>query len=144
MEVVVDTNIVFSAMLNIDSSIAQILLFNKTEINFYSCNFLKFEIAKHRLRIIKLTGYSEIQFAEIEFLVTKNIQFLNHELIDDEIMSKSKELLIDVDLDDVPFLAMAKNLNAKLWTGDKKLIKGLKKKGFNDIVSTEDLASIKD
>jgi predicted nucleic acid-binding protein len=59
-------------------------------------------------------------------------------------MSKSKELLIDVDLDDVPFLAMAKNLNAKLWTGDKKLIKGLKKKGFNDIVSTEDLASIKD
>ena len=69
---------------------------------------------------------------------------MNHELIDDEIMSKSKELLIDVDLDDVPFLAMAKNLNAKLWTGDKKLIKGLKKKGFNDIVSTEDLASIKD
>ena len=35
------------------------------------------------------------------------------------------------------------NTNCKLWTGDKKLINGLKKKNYHDILTTNDLLSIR-
>jgi predicted nucleic acid-binding protein len=45
----------------------------------------------------------------------------------------------DVDLDDIPFVAFSFCLKCKVWTGDKKLIKGLKENGFDKIVTTNDL-----
>lgn len=35
----------------------------------------------------------------------------------------------DVDEYDAPFIALSLELEAPLWTGDKKLIKGLERKG---------------
>jgi len=36
----------------------------------------------------------------------------------------------DIDESDTPFVALTIELKALLWTGDKKLKEGLKKKGF--------------
>ena len=139
MKIIVDTNIVFSALLNIDSRIAQVLLLEDKNLHFFSCDFLKFEIAKHKNKILKITKYSETQFSELEYLVTKNIHFQNHHLINPKILSKAEELIKDIDIDDAPFLALAISLKAQLWTGDKKLVKGLQNKGFNSIISTEEI-----
>lgn len=139
MKVVVDTNIVFSALLNIDSRIARVLLYNEKEVHFFSCDFLKFEIAKHKQKILKLTHYSETQFSEIEFLVTKNIHFQNHNLINPKILVKSEDMLRGIDIDDAPFLALALSLKAKLWTGDRKLANGLLKQGYSNIISTAEI-----
>lgn len=38
---------------------------------------------------------------------------------------------MDVDAKDTPFAALAIELDAPLWTGDKKLVLGLRKKGFD-------------
>ncbi len=62
MRVVVDTNVVFSAILNIDSQIARILLYSANHFEFYSCELLKLEILKHKSKILKITGYSENEF----------------------------------------------------------------------------------
>ncbi|MCF8371489.1 MAG: hypothetical protein K9H64_07695 [Bacteroidales bacterium] len=47
MRVVIDTNIAFSAILNSNGRFAQILLRSKSGINFYSTEYLLFEINEH-------------------------------------------------------------------------------------------------
>ena len=42
-----------------------------------------------------------------------------------------------VDLKDTPFVALAIELNAMLWTGDKKLIEGLSKLDFQNFYKLE-------
>jgi hypothetical protein len=37
---------------------------------------------------------------------------------------------------------LTKNLKAKLWTGDKELIKGLKSKKFKEIITTGEILEI--
>jgi len=130
---------VFSAMLNIDSRIARILLFSGNHFEFYSCEFLKIEIAKHKNKILSITKYSQNDFLEIEYLVTKNIHFINHMLIDPSIISNAEKTLAQVDIDDTPFLALSKYLKADLWTGDKKLINALIKHGYKNVCTTEQL-----
>lgn len=130
MKIIVDTNIVFSAILNINSKIGRILLFSGNKFDFYSCDFLKLEIAKHKKKILKITTYSEDELFELEFLVTKNIKFVNHYLIDEKLLANAENALKNIDINDAPFLALAKETNTKLWTGDKKLANGLIKGGF--------------
>ncbi len=47
MRIVVDTNIVFSAILNTNSKISKIILQPKSKLNFYSTDQLQNEIAEH-------------------------------------------------------------------------------------------------
>ena len=42
-------------------------------------------------------------------------------------------------MDDLPFVALTIYLDGLLWTGDKKLLKGLAVKGFEKTISTEEL-----
>jgi predicted nucleic acid-binding protein len=42
----------------------------------------------------------------------------------------------DVDLKDLIFVALCLEKNCVLWTGDKKLIKGLERVGYHNIVTT--------
>jgi predicted nucleic acid-binding protein len=46
-------------------------------------------------------------------------------------------------MDDIAFLALAELLGTKLWTGDKKLLKGLVKKGFSNFTTTEELYQLR-
>jgi predicted nucleic acid-binding protein len=59
MRIVVDTNIVFSAILNTNSKIGKILLHPGRRFNFYSTQQLLNEIEEHRVKLILLSGYSE-------------------------------------------------------------------------------------
>ena len=48
MKVVVDTNIVFSAILNPQSNIGQTLLNKDNKLQFYSVNYLLIELNNHQ------------------------------------------------------------------------------------------------
>ena len=62
MKIVVDTNIVFSAILNTQSRIGQILIIGSEYFEYYSVGLLKLEIIKHKLKILKFTGYTDLFF----------------------------------------------------------------------------------
>lgn len=54
MRVVVDTNIVFSAILNTESRIALVLFQSKSDLNFYATEQLLNEIKEHKDKIQSL------------------------------------------------------------------------------------------
>lgn len=138
-KIVVDTNILFSTLLNTDSRIAQILFNGRPFYDFYAPEYVRTEIFEHKERLIQLTGISENEFLELYELVIKNVNVLYHSLIPAKIYLKAEKLCRSIDIDDTVFIAVTEFLKGRLWTGDKKLMNGLALKGFTKMVKTEDL-----
>ncbi|MFQ6044304.1 MAG: PIN domain-containing protein [Candidatus Poribacteria bacterium] len=53
MKVIVDSNIIFSALLSKDNT-SRMVLFSPN-FEFFSCNFLMVEIFEHKERIVKIS-----------------------------------------------------------------------------------------
>jgi predicted nucleic acid-binding protein len=139
MKIIVDTNIVFSALLNSDSKIGRLLLDTRGKFHFYSCKYLQKEIIRHTDKIKQHSGLTDYELAELITLVESRIFFLDEELLPPNIIEQAKALVADVDFDDFAFVATAQHLDGWLWTGDKKLSLGLRQKGYSRTVSTADL-----
>jgi predicted nucleic acid-binding protein len=137
MRIVVDTNIVFSAILNTNSKIGTILLHPKSGHNFYSTYQLLNEVEVHRNKIKKLSGYTDEQLIRIVSLITNKIRFISPQLIHNNTFSYAESLTADVDIDDTEFVALTEHIKGKLWSGDKRLVKGLTSKNWNKFVTTE-------
>ena len=140
MKIIVDANIVFSAILNTNNRIAQILIYENPKFQFYSCDYLQTEILKHREKLLKLTNLSLGELLELENFITHNITFINEHLLPEKLIEETQILLQNIDPFDVPFVALANHLDAKLWTGDKKLYNPLKEQNFKNIISTIELS----
>lgn len=141
---IVDTNIVFSTILNPNSSVGEILLNSRDCITFYAPAFLRLELNKHRKKLIRLTGLSDEQLEELKLIALSRIQVINEELIPFRIWRESARILREIDSDDAPFLASSKYLNEYLWTGDKVLHEGLISMGYNKVVYTEEIRKIRE
>ncbi|MBN2484638.1 MAG: hypothetical protein JXB34_01560 [Bacteroidales bacterium] len=128
--VVVDTNLIFSALIPKASRIREILFENN--LRFYSPNFLIAEIYKHKSKLIKNSKLSESEIYLYFNSIIEKIKFIPTEYIGIESRQKAYDLCKDVDVKDIPFLALAIDLNVPLWTGDRKLKDGLKTKGYNN------------
>lgn len=125
MKLVVDTNVVFSAVLNSNSRIARILIAGKRHFEFSSCVFLHTELLKHRPKLRTLTGLSSAELDEVISKVTANIHFVDEMSLSARLLLDTERVLASSDLKDVPFVALARKQRAKLWTGDKALVRGL-------------------
>ncbi len=79
---------------------------------------------------------------EAEFQVCKDITFISEEQIKESAWLLAEKLVAGVDPKDIHYVAYAKHFRCKIWSGDKQLIKGLAKKGFNDFFTTEMLHSL--
>jgi predicted nucleic acid-binding protein len=139
MKIVVDTNIVFSALLNSESKIGQLIIIGSKYFNYYSIGLLKEEIEEHKEKIIKISGLSKQQFLNSYEIITNRIKFIDEILISEDSVVKANDLVGDIDADDTLFVALTNQIKGKLWTGDKKLVSGLEKKNYSRIISTNDL-----
>lgn len=142
MRVVIDTNIAFSAILNTNSKISKIILQPRSNLNLYSTIQLENELAEHWNKLKKLSKYSEIELHRAVSLIKNKIKFINVELIPRIIFAKAEELTKNVDIDDTEFVALTEHIRGKLWTGDKELIKGMKRQKWNTLISTDELYKI--
>jgi len=143
MKIVVDTNIIFSALLSSNNTIGNLLFNSDKHFEFYTCTYMRFEIQKHWERLIKISKLSseELQISYNQILLKLN--FINEEIIPEKIWLISEKITQNIDVDDSDFVALTKFLKATLWTGDKTLQNGLKKNGFKKVLNTSELLALR-
>ena len=142
-KIIVDTNIIFSCLLNSQGTIGDIIFNSENIFEFYSNQYMRFEIRKHwnkLLKISKLTD-NELQIAYDKML--SKLTFINEELIPKNDWQKAETLVADIDIDDTDFVALTRYLKGSLWTGDKPLYDGLKAKGFRTVYNTQDMMKLR-
>jgi predicted nucleic acid-binding protein len=67
---------------------------------------------------------------------------LNDILITDNELSTAINLVANIDENDALFVALNNRLSGFLWTGDKRLINGLRKKDYQNLITTDELFEI--
>jgi predicted nucleic acid-binding protein len=135
VKVIIDTNIIFSALLPSGQKFRDILLLENAE--FYSCRYVIIEIFKNKEKIIKCSRLAEEIILEILYGILKNIHFVNENLISNENLIAAYNLCQSIDEKDTVFVALTLELDGVLWTGDKELKDGLKHKGFDRFFKKE-------
>jgi predicted nucleic acid-binding protein len=128
--VVVDTNIIFSALVSRRSRIREILLM-EAGLRFCCPRFIFSELFKHKERITAATDLSEEELLDALNSLFAHIQFVDESAIPMGDWLEARRLCSGIDEKDTPFVALAIHLNARLWTEDDELKKGLRAKEFN-------------
>jgi predicted nucleic acid-binding protein len=139
VRIIVDANIVFSGILRSDGKIGDILINSGGIFKFIAPDFLRIEIQRHHEKLIKISKLTIDQVLEAEFQICKSINFISDEQISKENWDYAEELVYDIDIKDVSYIAFSKQFKAKVWSGDKSLIKGLASKGFTNFISLNEL-----
>lgn len=142
VNIVIDSNIVFSEILNSQNKIGQLIINSSNLFRFYAVSLLKEEIERHKDKLLSISGYTNQQFINAYQNILRRINFIDDILIPDNEIYFALNLVADIDENDVLFVALTNHLKAKLWTGDKKLISGLKRKGYKNVLATNDLYNI--
>jgi len=134
--IIVDTNILFSALLGKSEKLRDII-FTENELVFYSCKFVFVELFKYKERIQKKSSFTEDEILELLYSLLKKIKIFDEDTVTDENLQKAFDLCKDVDEKDIPFVAVTIELGGLLWTKDKELKSALQAKGFNSFFEIE-------
>jgi predicted nucleic acid-binding protein len=126
VKIVVDANIVISTMLKTDGVVAELLLRSKQSPEFFVPEFVRTEISLHRSKLAKLTGASLDDLAVLEEVVLSGLTTVSAERIDAVHWERATAMVANIDPKDDHYVALALHLKCPLWTGDKKLLKGLR------------------
>ena len=126
--VVVDLNKIFSALLK-DSAIRTLLL--STDHRFIAPNYIIVELFEKYPRIVQYSTYPVEEIISILNQLIRNIEFVPENAISGLNYKRAYDLCKEIDLKDLAYVALSLELNGELYTGDKKLINGLRAKGFD-------------
>lgn len=138
-KIVVDTNIIFSCLLNSHVSIGEVMFNSEDVFGFYSNQYMRYEIRKHWNKLKKISKLTEYELQAAYDKMLPKLTFINEELISQTDWKKAEELVKEIDLDDIDFVALTKFLKETLWTGDKALYDGLKSNYFRTVYNTHDM-----
>lgn len=132
MDLVVDANILFSAL--ISSGKTEELMFEPS-LHLFAPEFIFEEFNKYKNLIISKTGRSENEFNKFLTVLKKRIKTIPNEETDKFIV-QAKDICPD--RNDVDYFALALKLNCALWSNDKEL----KKQKHIAVYSTSELLQL--
>ena len=142
MKIIVDTNIFISALISPKGSELELLMSPWARGIFYSCDFLRTKVLRNKEKIIRYSGLNETAILNLIVKVSGRINFINEEQIPDRDWKKAYDYTKDVDESDTAFMALTLYLNGILWTGDKKLLRGIMARGFKGIKTTQQVKKL--
>lgn len=141
MTVIVDANIIISAIIKPESEIASLLLLN-TKAELVIPDYALEEIKRHRSRICHERGVSSSFFTEMLSKITFRLLVFSTEMLSNETLLQAVALTSSIDPNDALYVSFSLELDALFWTGDLKLYRGLRRKGFNRVINTAEFKAI--
>jgi predicted nucleic acid-binding protein len=142
MKLIIDTNLIFSSISKSDGRIAEIILNPNFHLQLTGCYFSYIELFKYKEKLIKASKLAELEFLDVMYQMLKRIHFFNEGMIPKEVINEAYKLTYDIDEKDTIFIAMGMHFEQKLWSGDKVLVEGLRKKGYNELILTHELVAM--
>jgi predicted nucleic acid-binding protein len=127
--IVVDANVLFSALLRPDSPFTRRIV--QSEKALFVCESAIVSLFKYKERIVTLSRLSEEDVVRQFYLLLRHVTVSKEEFIDQAARKKAVRLCRDVDIDDAPHVGLTLSLDGLLWTGDKALKRGLREQGFD-------------
>ena len=134
MELVVDANILFSALIK-DSLTAELLF--EPALKLYTPEFLLEEFTKYEELILKKINRSKEKYIEIFHCLKDIINFIPEEEFS-EFLHEAE--IISPDIKDTAYIALALKMKCPVWSNDKTL----KNQKIITVYSTSDLIKIID
>lgn len=130
MIVVVDANILFSALINPSGKTGELLFSNELEL--FTPEFVLAELHDHKDLILEKTGFKDEELDLLVTLISTRITILSHVFFDHAMPLAEK---ITPDVDDTEYFALALHLTCPLWSSDK----ALKKQKDVAVLNTQEL-----
>ena len=143
IKVIVDTNIIFSSILNSNSTIGDLIFNSNPVFKFYSCNYMQSEIEKHWSKLKRISKLTDNNLNISRLKIFNHVYFINEELVPEKTWLKAEQLVSKIDIDDSDFVALTEYLKGKLWTGDKQLYNGLHRMHYKRVVNTQELFTLR-
>lgn len=144
MKIIVDANIVFSAILNTDSKIADLLLNSKEIFDFIAPDYLLTELEGYHQKIADIIRLPIEIVRILESKVTKPISFFSAFHIPESNWKEAEKLVSIIDSKDTPYVAFSMFFDCLIWSGDKVLRYGLIAKGFSQVITTNELYTLRE
>jgi len=120
VEFVVDTNIVFSAL--IGTKTKDTLSIALITVELHTVTELFKELEEHWVKITRHTYLPAHLLDQFYKTIRDTTTIHSTDTIPDDIIEMAMRLVAGVDPDDWPFVALAMFLGVPLWTGDKGLL----------------------
>ncbi len=127
--VVIDANRIFSELIAANHQLRRAFA-SLPETRFLCPKYVFVEIFKHKERIVAASGLPENELLSLLHSILERIEFIDEDSIRLGSWTESWRLCRDVDENDTAYVALALDLDALLWTSDRVLETGLRKKGF--------------
>lgn len=136
MLLVIDANIVFSALLKAGKTL-DIFILNRghKRYEFVAPEFLMVEIKNHADEIVRRTGLSIEKLGKVLTFLEKEIEFVPFEEFT-ELYEEAEQ--ISPDPDDVQYFALALKLKGAIWSNDR----ALKRQSAVEVLSTGDVLKL--
>lgn len=97
------------------------------------------ELDRHHGKLISISKFPEPDIFFLKKMVLSKLTLVDLATIDQDTWTKAISLVDHIDEFDAPFVALSLKMDTYLWTGDKKLITGLKDLGYNQVIDTDAL-----
>ena len=142
MNIVVDTNILFSIIITPKGQVASTIESIKNNHTIFISDFSFEELSKHKNRLISLSNLTEIEIDKSIYFFEKSFSVVSSDIFTNNILIEAFELVKDVDVNDLPIVAASLFTKSILFTGDKRLHAELKRKNFSMVCNTPELREI--
>ena len=98
-KVIVDTNIIFSCLLNSQGTIGDLIFNSEPVFDFYSNEYMLYEIHKHWERLKKISKLTDFELQTSFDKSLTRLTFVNEQLIPENIWRTSETLVAGIDID---------------------------------------------
>ncbi len=139
MKIIVDTNIIFSAIISYPSRLSNFLL-NPSPHSLFSPSYLMEELKDKIPLLAEIKEVSEKEIKRAIQIFTSRIEIISDATIPLHTFLKALDFVKGVDSLDVNFVALALEMpETVILMRDKPLYEVLTLRGFNRVISTQEL-----